>query len=222
MLKRLLIAGLLAAPLTAAAQDPVDIGVIKESDVVVVQKLLYPKAGRTEFGFEFGLMPWDAYTLTPTAQVAVDIHRSEELSLSFVLGAGYGFKSHVYNELETVHGVAPYAFRYLGSALGGVGWAPIYAKMNVGGTRIFHFDVYFAGRGGITIENSLIPLGGTPISPTLSGGVGARFFLGDRSTLRVEMRDDLLLQRRSLTSSWHLNQNAMLLAGFTVLSKGKQ
>ena len=34
----------------AWAQDPVDIGVIKESDIVVVQKLLYPKAGRTEFG----------------------------------------------------------------------------------------------------------------------------------------------------------------------------
>ncbi|MBW1877315.1 MAG: hypothetical protein JRJ84_03040 [Deltaproteobacteria bacterium] len=206
----------------AWAQDPVDIGVIKESDIVVVQKLLYPKAGRTEFGLYAGVMPWDVYTLTPTVQVSLDLHRTEDFSLGAVVGVGYGFKSHAYRELETQHGVAPYAFRYLGSALAGVGWAPIYAKMNLNGARIMHFDVFANARAGITFEQSMIPEGGSPLSPTLSAAVGTRIFLGDFTTLRVELRDDLLLQRRRLTSSFGLNQNAMVLVGLTTLTGGKQ
>jgi outer membrane beta-barrel protein len=206
----------------ARAQDPVDIGVIQESDVVVVQKLLYPKAGRTEFGLYAGVMPWDVYTLTPTVQVSVDLHRTEDFSFGGVVGVGYGFKSHAYRELETQHGVAPYAYRYLGSALVGVGWAPIYAKMNLDGARIVHFDVFGNARAGVTFEQSLIPEGGSPFSPTLSAAIGTRIFLGDFTTLRLEMRDDLHLQRRRLTDSFALNQNAMLLVGLTALTGGKQ
>jgi len=206
----------------AWAQDPVDIGVIKESDMVVVQKLLYPKAGRAELGLYAGVMPWDVYTLTPTAQVSLDLHRTEDLSLGAVVGVGYGFKSHAYRVLETQHGVAPYAFRYLGSALVGVGWAPIYAKMNLDGARILHFDVFGSARAGITLEHSLIPDGGSPLSPTLSAAIGTRFFLGDFTTLRIEVRDDLLLQRRRLTDSFALNQNAVLLVGLSALTRSKQ
>ena len=36
--------------LAASAQEPVDIGVVRQSDVRVVQRVLYPKDGRTELG----------------------------------------------------------------------------------------------------------------------------------------------------------------------------
>ena len=48
---------------TAAAQaNPVDIGVIKDSDRSVVQKLLYSKEGRVELGGHLGWMPFDTFT----------------------------------------------------------------------------------------------------------------------------------------------------------------
>lgn len=212
---------LLALLVPALAQDPVDIGVIRESDQYVVQELLYPKAGRTELGLFGGVMPFDPYTVAPTLQLAFAIHDSEWVGYEAVVGVGYGLKSGVYRELERDHGVAPYAYRYLTSALAGVVWSPIYAKMNLDGARIVHHDVYLAGRGGLTVEQSMIPTGGMPFAPTLSAGLGARFFLGEGATLRVEVRDDVMLQRHKLTEEWAIEQNVVLLVGLTSLSRRK-
>ncbi len=214
----LLSAGLLLGG-PAAAQDPVDIGVIRDSDTLVVQDLLYPKAQHTEVTFSAAVMPFDPYTLTPSLQLGFAWHQTEALSFEAVLGGGYGFKSRLYRSLERDHGVAPNAFRYLASALAGVGWSPIYGKMNLGGTRIVHYDVYLTGRGGLTLEHALLPTGGTPLAPTLSVGLGSRFFLGDGATLRIELRDDVFLQHRRLTDTWALKQNVLVLVGLTMLSE---
>ncbi len=214
------LAGLLLAP-AAHAQETIDLGVIKQEDVRVVQKLLYPKDGRAEFGLHLGIMPFDAYVTSPNVQLSFNQHLSDTLSVSVMAGGGYSFKTSVYKRLESpAYGVAPYAYRYLGSALGGVEWAPVYAKMNVSNT-IIHFDAYLAGRAGVTLESSILPGGGTPIAPTLSPGVGLRLFLSKGSALRLEMRDDLMLQSRALTSTMEFKQNANLTLGYTLLTGGK-
>lgn len=202
----------------AHAQDPVDLGVVDESDLVVVQDLLYPKAGRSEIAFAAGVMPFDAYTWAPTLQVSWETHRSESLSFGAVIGGGYGLKSGTYRELEATHGVAPYAFRYLGSALAGVSWAPVYAKANLDGVRIVHYDLFGSLRGGVTVETSVIPQGGTPVAPTLSAEIGSRVFLGEASTLRLSIRDDVMVQARPLTSSVALKQNVGVYIGLGLLS----
>ena len=76
----------------ANAQETVDIGVIKNSERRVVQKLLYPKEGRTELGVHLGVMPFDAYLVTPNLQFSFDMHLSESLSVSTIVGGGYGLK----------------------------------------------------------------------------------------------------------------------------------
>jgi outer membrane beta-barrel protein len=208
---------------TTLAADTVDIGIIRDSDIAVVQKLLYPKDGRSEVGVHLGVMPFDAYLTTPNAQLSYEQHLSERVGLSVVAGGGWGFKTQVYRTLESPsYGVAPYAYRYLGSALGGVEWAPVYGKLNWNGGRISHFDLYLAGRGGLSIESSVIPSGGMAFAPTLSPGIGARVFLGDNSALRVELRDDLLLEYRSLVGAFAFKQNANVTVGLTMLSKAKK
>lgn len=210
-----------ALPSIAQASETIDLGVIKQEDVRVVQKLLYPKSGRTEIGAHLGIMPFDAYVTTPNVQVSFNQHLSDTLSVSVVGGGGYSFKTSVYRKLESPsYGVAPYAYRYLGSVLGGVEWAPIYAKMNVN-QRIIHFDAYLAGRAGVTIETSILPSGGTPIAPTLSPGLGMRLFLSPSMALRTEIRDDLMLQARTLTNSTAFKQNANVTLGITILTGGK-
>jgi outer membrane beta-barrel protein len=213
----------LCAPTISLAQDTVDIGVIKNSERRVVQKLLFPKEGRTEIGFHLGVMPFDAYLVTPNIQASFELHLSESLSVSTSVGGGYGLKNATYAELESpTYGVAPDAYRYLASMLGGVQYAPIYAKMNLNGAKVVHFDVYGAARGGITLEQSVIPKGGIAVAPTVSLGVGTRFFWGERYAIRVELRDDALIESRKLTNTVHFKQNANLTVGFTMLSPVKE
>lgn len=214
--------GWLALAPVAQAQDTVDIGVIREEDITVVQKLLYPKGGRLEVGLHVGVMPFDTYLTTPNGQLSITQHLSERLAVSILGGGGYGFKTSVYRKLESpAFGVAPYAYRYLGSALGGLEWSPIYAKLNWNGGRILHFDVYLALRGGVSLESSVIPAGGTAIGPTVSPALGGRFFLGRGTALKVELRDDLLVERRSLTQSTEFKQNADVTLGLVLLTPKK-
>jgi outer membrane beta-barrel protein len=210
-------------PGLALAQDTVDIGVIRDEDITVVQKLIYPKDNRTEFGLHLGVMPFDAYLTTPNAQISFNSHFNEKVSLSFIGGGGWGFKTGTYKTLESpAFGVAPYAYRYLGSALIGLEWSPIYAKLNWQGGRVVHFDVYLAGRVGATLEQSVIPAGGWGIGPTASPGIGGRFFIGKSTAVRAELRDDLLFEYRELTSSWEFKQNANVTLGLVFLSGVKE
>jgi outer membrane beta-barrel protein len=209
----------LSFALPAAAQDAMDIGVIKRSDIAVVQKLLYPKTGRTEMGVHLGLMPFDAYLTTPNLQLSYDSHMSESLSWGVMLGGGYGFDTSTLQELSSpAYGVSPDAYRYLGSILGGVAWSPIYAKMNLDGAKVIHYDVYTSARAGATFSQSILPEGGSALAPTLSLGVGSRFFLNKNGNIRVELHDDLLLEKRELTDSMFLKHNINISVGYTVLS----
>jgi outer membrane beta-barrel protein len=210
--------GILAAVASTPAfgADTLDIGVLKNEDISVVQKVMYPKADRTELGIHLGVMPLDTYLLTPNAQLSLDHHFTDTVALSVLVGGGYGFETAVYHTLESpTFGVAPYAYRYLASALAGVQWAPIYAKLNWNGARVLHFDVYVAGRVGGSLEQSVLPDGGFGFGPTISPALGARAWLSDHTTLRVEARDDVLVERRSLTQTWNLKQNTDFLVGLT-------
>lgn len=206
----------------AHAQDPIDIGVIKDSDVRVVQTLLYPKDGRSEIGVHFGLMPFDAYLTTPNGQLSFDMHLSESMAVSVVAGGGYGLPTSTLNELQSpVYNVSPDAYRYLGSALVGVQWSPIYAKMNLNGARVIHYDLYGTARAGASYEQSILPKGGSTVAPTVSLGIGSRFFTKGRATIRAELRDDILIEPRKLTGDVYIKQNINMLVGVTLLSKTK-
>ena len=205
----------------ASAQDMVDIGVLRNEDIAVVQNLLYPKQQRTEVGVHLGLMPFDAYLWTPNAQLSFNKHIRENLSLSVVGGGGYGLKTSAYKEMESpTFGAAPYAYRYLASLLGGLEWNPVYAKLNLDGAHVVHFDVYVAGRAGVTLSDSVIPLkqGGMVAAPTLSPALGSRIWVSEDMTLRLELRDDVLLQHRSVTDTWHIQQNMDVTVGLTFFS----
>lgn len=215
----LALATLLVAAPAARAQDPLELGVIRDDDIHVVQKLMYPKDDRTEFGVHLGVMPFDPYLTTPNAQLSFNAHLNELTSISAVAGGGYGFKTGVYKTLESpTYGVAPYAYRYLGSVLVGVEYAPIYAKMNINGAKVFHFDIYGAARVGGSIEQSVLPDDGLAFGPTLSPAVGTRVFVGRNTAFRTEIRDDLLLERRAITESWNFKTNANVTVGLTFLS----
>ena len=207
---------------SALAQDTVDIGVLKNTDIKVVQDLLYPKAGAKEFGIHVGSMPFDAYTFTPKAALTYGAHLSESLAWEVAVGAGYSVKNRAYKTLESAsYGITPDAYRYLSSVIADVQYSPVYAKMNVQ-NNILHHDVYLLGGGGITIEQSFMPDKDMSYSPTLSLGLGTRVFLSGGQLIRLQLRDDIMIQSRAKTEDTqgsYFKQNTLVSVGYTLLRK---
>ncbi len=210
-------------PSRAASQETIDVGVLKESEIAVVQNLLYPKKDRTELGFHVGWMPFDAFTTTPLASLTGVKHQSETLAFEVALGGGYGLKNSAYRTLEgEAYAVAPDAYRYLGSLLVDAQYSPIYAKMNWRGDRVFHHDIYGLVGAGLTVEQAIMPDNDLSFGPTAGLGLGARVFLSQESALRIQLRDDILIQSREKTTDSRgvfVKQNVALTVGYVRLKK---
>lgn len=205
---------------SALAQEPVDVGVVRQSDVRVVQRLLYPKDGRTELGLHVGWMPFDALLTTPNLAFGFTKHTSEELGIGAWGQAGYGLANGRLRELE-LYNVTAEAYRFLASVGAGVEWSPIYAKMTTNGQHVWHHDVFLVGRGGASLGSSIIPGGGVAVAPMVELGVGARVFTSDSTALRIGLTDAILLERRKLTDATYLTQHVNLTVGISALSPAK-
>ena len=68
------------------------------------------------------------------------------------------------------------------------------------------------------MEGSVIPGGGIAVAPTASIGIGSRVFLNERHALRLELRNDLLIEHRSITDTTHFKQNSNVTVGYTWFS----
>jgi len=210
---------LASLPLEAMAQETIDVGILKNKDISVVQKQLYPKKDTSELAIHAGVMPFDPYSITPKIEVSYGKFMSETLGWEVNLGGGYGLKNGAYRELEgPAYGIAPDAYRYLGSVIGDVQWSPIYAKMAYDGKKIFHYDVYGLAGGGLTVEESFMPDTDFSFAPSISWGIGSRIFLKDGTIIRIQMRDDILFQKRAKTAETqgiYLKQNMTFSVGYT-------
>lgn len=174
---------------TADAQETIDVGALQNSDFKVVQKQLYDKQNLREVAIHGGLMPFDAFSVTPKLDVTYANYTSDTMAWEVAVGAGYGLKNANYKQLEgPAYGIEPDVYRYLTSIIGDLQWAPIYAKMAMNGENIFHYDVYGIGGGGLTVEQSFLPDKDLSFAPTITAGIGSRIFLANGSTLRVQLR----------------------------------
>lgn len=208
----------LALAAEGVGKDTLDIGVLKNTEVKVVQKMLFQKEDKMELGAHLGVMPFDGYTVAPQLALTGVQHFSETVAAEVQLGVGYGFPSAVYTELEgPTYGVAVEAYRYLASAEASIQYTPIYAKLNLGGGRIVHHDVYVLGGAGVTVEQSMLPEADLAIAPTLPLGVGTRLFLSKTAMMRLELRDSMLLEYRAQSATWGFKQNVAITAGIGVL-----
>lgn len=222
-MKRLIAAlTVLFAPAVAAAQETVDLGTLRNEEIVVVQKLLYPKEDRTEFSFGLGAIVFDPYMIAPKVQLTGGKHLTENLEVEGQLGVGYGLGNGTYRELGTAaYGIKPEVYRYLGSATAGIAWAPIYAKMNFMGTRVIHHDLYFPLVVGATLERQAWAEKYMAVSPTLGIGIGTRIFQANGGAVRIELRDDLMVQNRKQTGVWAFKQNVGIVVGYSRMSEAK-
>ena len=141
------------------------------------------------------------------------------MAWELAVGGGYSFKNGNYKQLEgPAYGISPDVYKHLGSVIGDIQWAPIYAKMAMNGENIFHYDVYGIGGGGLSVEQSFLPDKDLSFAPTVTLGIGSRIFLSNGSTLRLQVRDDLLFQQRAKTvdsQTVYLKHNILVSVGYT-------
>ena len=203
------------------AKDTLDIGVLKNSEVKVVQKMLYRKAGAFEMGGALGVMPFDAYTITPQLSVSATKHLSDTIGMELQIGGGYGLESATYADLAgPTYGVAVEAYRYLASAEVDLQYTLAYAKMNFGGKKVVHYDVYLLGGAGVSLEQSMLPAADLSIAPTVPVGVGMRLFTSKTSLVRLELRDNAMRYYRVQSNTWGFKQDAVISLGLSILSGG--
>lgn len=203
----------------ALAQDPVDIGVIKNEDIRVVQRVLYTKEDRLELGAHLGIMPFDGKTFSPQLALSGAMHFSEFVGAEVQLAGGYGLKTAEYKQDEAL-GLARESYRYLGSFQADIQYTPIYAKMNLGGRKILHHDVYFLAGLGATIEQSVFPSADLSVAPTLPFGIGTRVWLSNKLALRAELRDNAMVEYRKQSDGWYFKQNPALTIGLATYMGG--
>lgn len=218
---------------SAYADDPVDLGVLKQSDIRVVQRRLYSQEDRLELGAHLGLLPFDLITFTPQVLLNGTWHFSESAALEGRVGGGYGLSTAFFEALQ-VDGTVPEAYRYLGSADVNFQWTPSYGKVSLLGKKIVHTDLYLSVGGGITLEQSLIPSdnnadgeGSDPatyptiIVPSIPIAIGSHVFLSGNSALRFELRDTMLIEHRVQSDTTWFRQSLGVSAGIVFYGKAK-
>jgi len=205
----------------ALAVDPVDVGVIKNSDIKVVQKVLYTKEDKLELGAALGAMPFDGFTFAPQLALSGTKFFSDTVGVEVHVGGGYGLKTARYKTLESpAYGVAVEAYRYLAHAQADIQWSPIYAKMNLFGSKILHHEYYVLAGAGVTLEQSVLPAGQIAIAPTVPVGLGTRVWVGKNLAIRGEIRDNLMIEHRAQTDTTAFKQNVALTLGVGIYNGG--
>ena len=208
-----------------AGSTPLDLGVLRNSDIRIVQKQIYQKAGRLECGAFVGWMPFDTFTTTPVAGLQGRMHLSESFAAELSVTGGYSLKNANFKLLEgPAYGITPDAYRFMTSVVADAQWSPIYGKMNWRGKKIVHYDTYGLAGAGLSVEQSMLPDQSMAFPPTVAVGAGMRFFLSQKSALRVQIRDDVLFEKRTKTEdsqAMFIKQNVALTVGYSMLGSKK-
>ncbi|HET7785005.1 MAG TPA: outer membrane beta-barrel domain-containing protein [Myxococcales bacterium] len=171
--------------------------------VHVVEKRPFTEAQRWELSFFGNAQVNPKFTQHAGLALELAYHLRENFAAQLgVLFFPYAVQSSLSEELLTRAGVAPdaaEAFLLRGAVLGGVELMPIYGKLDVFDGRILRLGVYLnAGLGAARTRLQLRPaadpntgrtFGDTGYRPIASLGGGLRVFLGDRFTVRLELRD---------------------------------
>ena len=87
-----------------------------------------------------------------------------------------------------------------------------------------HHDFYALAGIGAAFEQAMMPDATGAVSPAFAIGVGARVFLNPNSALRLQLRDDFVIQKRVKTvdsQGTFLKQNVALTVAYCFMGKGK-
>jgi outer membrane beta-barrel protein len=207
---RILIAALLLGAAPASAEELLE--------RVVVRNRLYQVAGRFEISPAVGFSLADRLTNHINFTVGLGYHFSDAWALE--LRAGYALSGHTgladqvaqhFLQKRTIQIVDDLSslWEMKGSAILGIGWAPIYGKISLLAELPVHFQAYVWAGGGVGSfhRQSVVYcqqvsevsgefhcgswLTQNKVRPVGSAAIGFRFFTWQRGALTLELRNYL-------------------------------
>ncbi len=169
----------------------------KKRSVKVIQKRLFQKDGRHEFGLFFGTIPNDEFMMYYPVGGRYNYFFSEDLGFEAFGQYMIGQESDlsVFLEDPDTFNVAiqthlPQKLVWT-AGLEGL-WSPIHGKVGLFTSKLFHFDVHVAlGVGAIGTEVSTREQGGartSKIDVAANAGAGVRMYFLDWLAIRFEYR----------------------------------
>jgi outer membrane beta-barrel protein len=189
-----------AGPARAAEADAF------EGKVKPISGQLHRKAGRLELTPEAQISLADAFFTKTMIGAKATWHVAEWLSVGASMAAGMTRPTGSTQVCPPNQGCQPATPAQLAAVPGEIkmkagaelGFAPVYAKLNVMGEKVIHFDLsLLAGPDWISYRQVLPPpaLPDAAVSPGTASaigghvGLGTRVFLSDWGALRLELKD---------------------------------
>lgn len=171
----------------------------KTRDVEVVEKRLYEKSGRHEFGLFFGMIPNDEFLLYYPLGVRYDFFIVDsfavELFGTYVLSNKSDLAGFLSDETDgfgiDVDSGIPEIIEW-NAGLAGV-WSPLHGKIGIFTEKLFHFDWHLAA-GVAGLGTSVRPklTEGDRTSRTAFGGLigtGLRIYVAEQGALNLNYRN---------------------------------
>ncbi len=203
-----------------------EVGILRDQDIHVVQKLQFTKTGKKEVGFDLNGLFFDAYTIGVQGGFNLNVHQTERTAFHLEVVGGYGFGNLHHAELTNdVFDLSPSlgtdARRILAGVSAGIMYSPIYAKFSLGGKKVFHNDVYgILGASGFLGQGLEPGIGFKPLIGPMFG-IGTRIYSGKETTLRFELKDHITFEKRSFTGQVAPVNNVVFTIGISALKGGK-
>ena len=214
------------APASVKSPNPIqsptpaeNLGVLTNRELAAVQQPLFGTNGKLELGVQTGILPADVYVFSASAGLQGTLHLNDRLGVELNTQYSWGFETYASRTLRT-QGIRVDAWSPLALVTVDAVYAPIYAKLNLLGKRILHFDVALVGGGGLlvserTLYNDVSASAdasryGMPLS--LNAGLLHRYYVhlfGQQFALRLDARDHLSLLQ-GLEGNFWLKHNLLL------------
>jgi outer membrane beta-barrel protein len=157
--------------------------------VSVVQRRLYPKAGKAEIEIGTGMIANDAFLLYLPLVARIGYHISEHWGLEASFEYNFAIDSKLRDFLQSHDAAIQATLRdrqQLRFALDAV-WSPLYGKLALGRRHAIHFDVYFVAGIGAVRTTAVPEIGlAAAIGPEGNIGAGVKVFLTRFLALRFE------------------------------------
>jgi outer membrane beta-barrel protein len=212
-----------------------DVGVLRNEDVRVVQKNLFVKKDRPELGFMILGQPWDVYVGGVMAGFNLTLNPAEQAGFELMVQGGYGWGTGHFRDVSylgqsaggALTGLASDAARELLGGSVNLVLSPIYAKLAWGGRRVLHFDVYLTLGGHGFLAQRLDPRAVGANGSDLRGlagpslGAGLKFFLSQKTALKIDLRDHMSFEVREYTGRFTLRNNWQIGIGLAFYTKDR-
>ena len=173
-------------------------------EIRVIRPRFFSKQNKFELGIQVVAITNQTFIYTYMLSGLMTYHMSEQFGIQVNGLFGSSIDKDDKNLLDDEFNIKTQIIRTSSIFGGSLVWTPMYGKYQLSSGRLIYFDTYLSAGGGVTgVDYHFDHCGGGfsnhPIRsryikqyPTLSGGIGQRFFISRRSNINWDLKFHVL------------------------------